>query len=104
MVASVDETIALWKKLNRCADPPKIRELPDRDPSDATSTVEYVWNCAEQVEVRQFRVEGGAHSWQGPVTPPAPTKSKGPGTVSRDFSGAEEMWRFLSRFRLPERK
>lgn len=104
IVVSVDETIALWKKLNRCGDRPKSRQLPDQDPSDGTRTTEYIWDCADKVELRLLRVEEGGHYWHGPVTPVEVARIERTGKVSRDFSGAEEVWRFFSRFTLPKRK
>lgn len=101
IVVSVDETLTLWKRLNRCADPARVRPLEDRDPADGTRTTEHAWSCANGVELRLYRVEEGGHAWHGAVAPVDVARVSSNGLVSRDFSGAEEVWEFVSRFRLP---
>jgi polyhydroxybutyrate depolymerase len=102
VVVSVDRTLELWRKLNGCTGEPKQRTLPDKDPNDQTRTTELVWpRCKDGVELKLYRVEGGGHSWHGAVRPVEASRIKRTGAVSRDFSGAEEVWRFFSHHKLP---
>ena len=101
MVVSVDKTLELWRRLDGCEGAPAERLLPDKDPDDRTRTTEFVWSrCAAGVEVRLYRVEGGGHGWHGSPERLNRATTALLGPISNDFSGAEEIWRFFSRYSL----
>lgn len=103
IVVSVDQTIELWKRLNRCNDKaPKERPLADKDPADGTRTTELVWQGCK-ADLRLFRVEEGGHHWHGAVVPVNDERIQRTGKVSMDFNGAEVVWDFFARRRLDGR-
>ena len=89
---STDRTVAFWAQHNRCAAPPAIRALPDRDTSDGSHVVEADYRGCAGAPVRLLRVEGGGHTWPGgiqylPVTWIGPT--------NRDIDASEAIWNFF---------
>jgi polyhydroxybutyrate depolymerase len=98
---SVEDSVALWRRLNGCSVEHGTRALPDTEPEDRTRTTEMVWNeCAGGAEVRLFRVNGGGHIWHGLGRFPSPERLERAGAIGLDFGGAEEIWGFFERFRL----
>ena len=72
-----------------CRPEPRTRRV---DP-DIT---EYRWTgCAPGTAVGHVAVEGGGHTW------PGADSYSGGGHTTRTIEAHEEMWRFMSRFRLP---
>jgi polyhydroxybutyrate depolymerase len=98
---SVDESLALWRELNRCSDKAVTRALPDANSEDGNTTTETLWaKCAGGARVRLFRVDGGGHTWHGSGRSPSPERLRLTGPASLDFSGAEEIWSFFKQFEL----
>ena len=65
-VASVEETAARWRKVNRCSPTASETELPHRDESDDTRVRVLRWEPeGEGAEVVLVTVEGGGHTWPG---------------------------------------
>ena len=95
---SVPETAQFWRIRNECRDR-ELERLPDLDREDG-STVETVHSrdCRDGAEVLMIRVEGGGH------VPPSIAHDRSPsaarlGPQNRDIETADEVWRFLMRFR-----
>ena len=65
-VASTDDTIRFWTRLNKCPDSPAVEELPDSDPADNTRVKKISYGpCGGGSCVVLYRVEGGGHTWPG---------------------------------------
>ena len=56
--------------------------------------------CRDGVEVQHFRLEGSGHGWPGKTPTPVGEGLIGPQATL--ISAAEEVWKFVSRFRLPQ--
>ncbi len=66
-VLSAQETVALFRRMDRCKIPGTERQVPDTDPGDGTTTSLTGWSgCADVTEVRLSSVRGGGHTWPGP--------------------------------------
>ncbi len=89
---STDRTIAFWAKQNRCAAPPDVRALADRDIEDGSRVVDISHARCAGPRVRLLRIEGGGHTWPGGMQylPAAWI-----GTTNRDIDASEEIWRFF---------
>ncbi|SIO85356.1 PHB depolymerase family esterase [Nocardiopsis sp. JB363] len=74
---------------NDCRPDPRTRRVePD--------ITEYRWSgCSPNAPVRHVAVEGGGHTW------PGADSYSGGGHTTQTIEAHEEMWRFMSRFRLP---
>ena len=67
-VASVEETAARWRAVNRCAPDGTVTALPHRDPADRTRMTLTRWQpkaAGEGAEVVLVTVDGGGHTWPG---------------------------------------
>lgn len=89
---STDRTIAFWAKQNRCASPPDVRAMADRDINDGSRVVDISYARCAGPRVRLLRIEGGGHTWPGGAQylPAAWI-----GTVNRDIDASEVIWRFF---------
>ena len=90
---STDQTIALWRTTNGCADAPDDRETIDEvDDDTRVEILSWSSSCAH-APVRLIRVVGGGHTWPGgsQYLPRAVI-----GRVSRELDAQEQVWRFLS--------
>jgi polyhydroxybutyrate depolymerase len=95
---SVDATIDVWRRLDHCTNRVTVRELPDTNLADGTTTTEYVWtNCSQPAQIRLFRINGGGHYWHG-MAAPNPWLIKHFGKISQDFNGAQVIWAFFRQF------
>ncbi|MDQ4134075.1 MAG: dienelactone hydrolase family protein [Actinomycetota bacterium] len=67
-VASVEETAARWRAVNRCSTEGSVTEVPHRDPADRTRVRVRRWEPDDDgtgAEVVLVTVEGGGHTWPG---------------------------------------
>lgn len=96
-VISTAETMAFWRRNNRCFERPETRSLPDRDRSDGSRVVmDYNVRCDSGAPVILLSVEGGGHR--------VPGAARGRGFLGRailgrqnnDISAAEVIWRFFA--------
>jgi polyhydroxybutyrate depolymerase len=89
---STERTIAFWAQRNRCAAPPDVRALADRDTTDGSRVIEVAYARCAGPRVRLLRIEGGGHTWPGRAQylPVAWV-----GVTNRDIDGTEVVWRFL---------
>ena len=92
-VLSTDETIAHWLEKNGCPSHAKKSILPDIDPRDGTSVVQYAYRgCPTDVQVMLYKIEGGGHTWPGGRQY---LKEGRVGRTSRDFDGVDAIWGFF---------
>lgn len=87
------EAIEKYLDRNGIRDSPETKTLPDKDPSDGTTTESSVWPVGEGgSRVQQFLIRNGGHTWPGrPLYAPERLIGK----VSRDFDACEEIWKFF---------
>jgi polyhydroxybutyrate depolymerase len=92
-VLSVADTVKFWVANDKCASPPLVEQLPDKDPSDGTTVQRETYGgCVGGAEVVLYAVEGGGHTWQGGLQYlPESTI----GRTSRDFDATEVIWKFF---------
>lgn len=91
-VLSVDETIALWAKLNGCPAAVQRSNLAPVDPADHTRVRRTVYGpCRLESEVALYTIEGGGHTWPGtaPLAIIEPT--------SRQVNATQVIWEFFER-------
>jgi polyhydroxybutyrate depolymerase len=94
-VLSAPEGARWWAERNGCVGPPKLRELPDRDPGDATRvTLETHAPCGSGTEVALYRVDGGGHTWPN-------GRQYAPrflvGRITHDLDGTRAIFDFFAR-------
>ncbi|MZR31529.1 extracellular catalytic domain type 1 short-chain-length polyhydroxyalkanoate depolymerase [Sneathiella litorea] len=65
-VTPTAETLAFWRRVNRCEKTPAVTLLPDLDANDGTRVEQYDWfGCATNAPLRLYRIVGGGHTWPG---------------------------------------
>jgi len=93
-VMSVGQTISFWAAADGCSPTPRATSLPDKDPSDGTTTdVETFDGCRGRTSVELYTIDGGGHTWPSGLQY-LPEAVIGP--TSRDFSASETIWQFFS--------
>jgi polyhydroxybutyrate depolymerase len=93
---SVEETINIWAKLNRCEEEPVVEKLEDKADDGTTVTKKTYASKKDGAEVVLVEIEGGGHTWPG-VEPPLQFIGKS----TKDISANDMMWEFFQRHRLP---
>jgi polyhydroxybutyrate depolymerase len=93
---SVNEVLTFWNTANECPSIPTIENLPDLVPEGSTVQKQTWAPCADSTEVTFFKINGGGHTWPGSVG------ITGSGNTNRDIIASEEIWKFVSRFQLPQ--
>ncbi len=92
------ETVTRFAERNGCEPAPASSAVPDRDPSDGTTTTRFVYpGCAEGTSVESLVVHGGGHTWPGGTRPYRIFF----GAISRDFSASQIIWNFFALHRVP---
>jgi polyhydroxybutyrate depolymerase len=94
--ASVNEVLTFWKTANECPAIPTIENLPDLVPEGSTVQKQTWTPCTDSTEVTFYKINGGGHTWPGSVG------TTGSGNTNRDIIASEEIWKFVSRFQLPQ--
>jgi len=90
---SMDSVLSYWKIHNNCIDTLKVRNLPNTNTLDGTTTTTYRYNnCNFNTEVILYKVINGTHTWPGAII--------NTGTTSYDFSASGEIWNFFNRHTL----
>ena len=65
-LVGTDETVAIFRAHNGCAEAGVSESLADRDPRDDVRIEKFTWaDCAERSEVVLYRLDGGGHVWPG---------------------------------------
>lgn len=93
---STARTMEFWARYNRCAGPPDIRALADRDTQDGSRVIDIAYARCAFARVRLLRIEGGGHTWPGGAQylPAAWI-----GSTNRDIDASEAIWRFFQEAR-----
>ena len=95
---SIPETMEHFRLLNGCTGQ-KGRLLEDRHMWDDSRVLEMYWTgCAVENTVKLLKVKGGGHNWPSYDSLPDEWR-RWAGTHNRDIESAEEIWKFVSRFR-----
>ena len=93
----VEEGLHRWIAANGCSTREDTAAVK-RD-MDQTATL-LVWRgCRDGTEVAQWKLTGSGHGWPGESPPAGGEAISGP--QSRLIRAADEVWAFVSRFRLP---
>lgn len=87
---SVDESIAIWRKLNECPDALTITEFPDKQDDGTRVTKKCYGPRKDGAEVVLIEIDGGGHTWPGQK---APISLIGKSTL--DISANDMMWEFF---------
>ncbi|MCX6163413.1 MAG: alpha/beta hydrolase-fold protein, partial [Ignavibacteriae bacterium] len=84
---STDETIYIFKKLNKCSDKPKVEEIPDINKDDECYATKYIYSGGiKNTEVVLIKITNGGHTWPGGNQYLPKTIV---GTTCQDFYGAD---------------
>jgi len=94
-VLSVNESIGLWVRINKCNPIPFIDQEPDRDPQDGTRVLRKEFSKGiGGTEVFLYKIDGGGHTWPGGLQY-LPVWLIG--KTSRDIDACEVIWNFFKR-------
>jgi polyhydroxybutyrate depolymerase len=86
-----------WITVNGCA---TRADTTDQKIGTGQAAAKIVWrNCHNGAEVAHWKLTGSGHGWPGLASPPGGEGISGPQT--RLIRAADEVWAFVSRFRLP---
>jgi polyhydroxybutyrate depolymerase len=98
--ASVEGGLARWMVVDRCSVEPRVEEAR-RDSTGLGHTAELLVYepCETEAAVAHWKLSGAGHGWPGHRSP-LPERVMGPDTDVID--AAEEIWKFVSRFRRPD--
>lgn len=89
---SVEESIAIWCKINGCPEEPTITEFPDKV-ADGTRVTEQRYGPGKNsAEVVLIEIEGGGHTWPGQKSPIGFL-----GNSTLDVSANDLMWEFFQK-------
>jgi polyhydroxybutyrate depolymerase len=90
-----------WIRANRCnarADTLEVRQGTRATGGTTQSAILLAWRgCRDGVEVQHWQLSGSGHGWPGDVPPAGGERLVGPQTSL--VRAADEVWRFVSRFR-----
>jgi polyhydroxybutyrate depolymerase len=98
-VLSVVDTVKFWSNKNGLVATAKTSSLTDADTTDGTTTMLLEYGAAgSSNDIALYSIRGGGHTW------PSGTQYFTElliGKVTRDFSGNDAIWNFLSKHSLP---
>ena len=90
-----------WIGTNKCRTNPdtlETRRGAAETPAANQTATHLVWRgCADGAEVTHWKLTGSGHAWPGDAEPPGGERLAGPQTTI--VRAAEEVWKFVSRFR-----
>ncbi len=92
---SIQETVAAWAALDRCAPSPAVTDLPDTVADGTTVRRSSYAGCSDGAAVAFYEVTGGGHAWPGSAVGGAL------GAVSRDLDASQLTVDLLFRRPLP---
>ncbi|MBC7776456.1 MAG: T9SS type A sorting domain-containing protein [Phycisphaerae bacterium] len=98
LIPSTEVLVNHWVTHNNCTQTPITTPIPDLDATDGCTAERYLYaggNGGSTVEL--IKVTGGGHQWSGGLALPASY-----GKMCNDFSANQEVWRFLSQYRLDD--
>lgn len=96
--ASVEGGLARWVIVDRCSTEPRVAETRRGSPARVGHTAELLVYepCESDAAIAHWKLTGAGHGWPGHASP-LPERLMGPDTEVID--AAEEIWKFVSRFR-----
>ena len=89
---SVEESIAIWRRIDGCPDAPKITEFPDIEDDGTTVQQQRYGPGKNDAEVVLIVIEGGGHTWPGKKSP---IEFLGKSTL--DISANNLIWEFFQK-------
>jgi polyhydroxybutyrate depolymerase len=92
--SSTDNTLAKFISLNQCEVKPSVTFMKDGDPTDNCRAERFIYTCTA-AKVQLIKVHGGGHTWPGGKQY---LGKRLVGVVCRDFSAAQEIWKFFRQF------
>lgn len=97
---STDETISIFKKLNKCNDKAKTEDIPDVVSDDKCYAAKYTYSGGiNNTEVVLIKITNGGHTWpRGSQSLP----KKIVGNTCKDFNGADMIWEFFKSRKIRE--
>jgi polyhydroxybutyrate depolymerase len=93
MVRSAQASVQYWADLAGYSEDPFFHHYPDSQADDDSFAERMVWSAPGRPEIALVTIDGGGHTIPGP----GPEFPLFLGSVNRDFSAIEEVWRFFSR-------
>jgi polyhydroxybutyrate depolymerase len=98
---AVETGLARWIAVDHCPSRPAIADVRRARVGGAehTATLRVYEPCASDAVVAHWRLTGAGHGWPGRHST-LPERLMGPDTTVLD--AAEEVWRFVARFRRPD--
>jgi polyhydroxybutyrate depolymerase len=92
----VDESVRIWRELDRLPPAPEVTTIPHRDPEDMTSLTSYLWGEAPAgLQVKLYKVIGGGHTQPSIAFRLPWTLRALLGKQNGDVEFAEEAWAFF---------
>ena len=90
---STDESISIFKKINKCIDKPKTEEITDAVNEDECYATKYTYSGGiNNTDVVLIKIENGGHTWPG-GSQYLPKKLVG--NTCKDFNAADVIWEFF---------
>lgn len=98
-LASIPETIDIWRKLDSCTSSAQLKQLPDPSPSDSIQVKTSSYRgCSGGSEVLLTDIVEGGHFWPGGAT-------QDPNTIKFNsklgYKATDAIWDFFQRHTLP---
>ncbi len=91
-VLSVEDTMALWGRIDGCSTAAQRADLPPAHPEDGTRVQRTAYGpCNRESEVVLYTIAGGGHTWPGTARIPLL------GPVSRQINATKVIWEFFDR-------
>jgi polyhydroxybutyrate depolymerase len=91
----IPDAMERWAELNGCRVGPRSKPVTEH-----VSRISY-FGCARNARVVLYLAEGAGHTWPGSTTCDSLPDLCGPGATTQEISANELMWRFFSKYRLP---
>ena len=97
---SVDESVAIWRKLAGLADTPVTYRFPHLQASDPTSATRLTWgDDPTQLQIELLRIDGGGHTGSSRTENLTWILRKLMGEMNHDEDTPEAVWRFFDQKR-----
>ncbi len=93
---SVDESVAIWRRLARLPETPASYRFPHAETSKDTSATRYVWGSdPAQLQIELLRIDGGGHVHSSKTESLPWLLGKLLGEVNHDVDTSDEAWEFF---------
>lgn len=89
---SVEESIAVWRKINECPEVAIITDFPDKKNDGTTAQKKCYGPGKDETEVILIEIENGGHTWPGEKSPISLI-----GKSTLDISANDLMWDFFQK-------